>query len=548
MVNTHYPCYEIPDVRTLKELVDDGCCRFADRVIFENAGKDKTITFRTFREEIAALGTFLLSKGMTDAHIALLGENSVEWIRAYFAITNSGNTVVPLDRVLPKEELAEMLCRSDSTALFYSDAYAETVQWLRAQAGLSVKNYYALSDLSLLEQGRDMLKSGDTAFDDVKVDPDRLASVVFTSGTSGKSKGVMLTHGNLTIDIADGCRYMKLQDTVIFLPLNHVFAIHGSVYTLFLYGLKGYVAPNLKHMMADLQAHSPGCVCMVPMMLEMIVKGIHAKARMSGTEDQLLAALQKSRELMAQGVDKRREIFKDVLAGLGGKLEIIISGGAPLDPAVQQELYDMGILVIVGYGITECGPTVTVNRNEYFRIGSVGIVFLCNEMKLKDPDADGIGEICVRGTNVMRGYYGDEKATEQAFEDGWFMTGDLGRMDEDGFLYLTGRKKNLIVLSNGKNVSPEELEERLRKIPGVAEVAVYDDNGKITGEFYLDREHDPDADAHLEQGVQAFNDAVPAFKRLAAVKKRETPFEKTTTMKIKRYRLNIGTVKAEGQK
>ena len=238
---------------------------------------------------------------------------------------------------------------------------------------------------------------------------------------------------------------------------------------------------------------------------------------------------------MKFGIDVRRKLFKEVHANLGGELEMIICGGAYLDPKYENGLYDLGIHVVNGYGITECSPVVTCNRLDDFRFGSAGKALDCNEIKIHEPDEEGIGEVYIRGTNVMMGYYDEPEATAEAFDDGWFKSGDYGYIDNDGFLYLRGRKKNLIILSNGKNVSPEEIEEKLHSsIDYIHEVLVYEENGAISAEFYLNTLAQPDANEKIKQDVREFNKTMPAFKQVSKVKTRDTEFPKTTTLKIKR--------------
>ena len=243
---------------------------------------------------------------------------------------------------------------------------------------------------------------------------------------------------------------------------------------------------------------------------------------------------------MKFGIDKRRSLFREVHENFGGRLALIFCGGAALDPETEKGLYDLGIQVLGGYGITECSPIVSANRNHYYKFGSVGLPLPCNRIKIDDPDENGIGEIMVAGSNVMLGYYKDPEATKESFDGEWFRTGDFGWIDKDGFLYITGRKKNLIILANGENVMPEELEMKLGRLEYVADVVCYEEKGSITAEFYLDEEHFPDARSRLEEDIGIFNRTMPMHKNISGVKIRDIPFEKTTTMKIKRYLLKQG--------
>ena len=540
MKNRPYPYYDIPDVDTLRGLIRYGEERGGQHTIFYTGRQnDEPMSFIEAARKIRALGTFLLERGFSGKNIALLGENATEWCLAYFGITNSGNVAVPLDKELPQEDLVDLVRRCDCAALFYSDKMLRTVEYFRSLGdALPPVVYFPLSALEdYIGKGERAQEEGSTAFDQVQVGPDTLACIVYTSGTSGKSKGVMLTHGNLASDVVATCKCVTARNTQIFLPMNHTFSWASAMFAAFLYSVDAHISANMKRVVKDLNRNRPQNISAVPLMVEMLHKGIWQNARNQGKEGALKRALFASRALMKLGIDVRKQMFRIVHNSLGGNLEMIICGGAALDEKLQRELYDMGINVINGYGITECSPVVAVNRNEHFKFGSVGRPLPCNRVMIHDPDENGIGEIYVAGSNVMKGYYKDPEATAEAFDGEWFKTGDYGRMDEDGFLFITGRKKNLIILANGKNISPEELEEKLNRIEYVKEVAVYEEDRDITAEFYLDEEAYPDAKERLDADVKEFNRKMPSSKNIHRVKLRMTPFEKTTTMKIKRYLL-----------
>ena len=541
MRNKPYPYYDIPEVDTLRGLIRYGEENGGKHTIFYTGRQnDEPVSFIEAGGRIRAIGSFLLERGYTGRSIALLGENSTEWCLAYFGITNSGNVAVPLDKELPQEELAELVRHCDCAAIFYSEKFKKTVDYFDSLGGATAEiAHFPLSALDgYIAEGERLLTQGSTAFDDVCVTPDTLACIVYTSGTSGKSKGVMLTHGNLASDVVATCKCVTARNTQIFLPMNHTFSWASAMFAAFLYSVDAHISPNMKRVVKDLNRNKPQNISAVPLMVEMLHKGIWQNARNQGREGDLKRALFLSRALMKLGIDLRKQLFKLVHQSLGGNLEMIICGGAALDEKLQRELFDMGINVINGYGITECSPVVAVNRNHDFRFGSVGKPLPCNRVMIHDPDEKGIGEIYVAGSNVMKGYYKDPEATAEAFDGEWFKTGDYGRMDEEGFLYITGRKKNLIILANGKNVSPEELEQKLGRIEYVKEVAVYEEDKDITAEFYLDEERFPDAKERLDEDVKRFNGKMPASKNIHRVKLRSIPFEKTTTMKIKRYLLS----------
>ena len=542
MKNKPYPYYDIPDIQTLRELIHFGETNGGSNTIFYTGRQnDEPVSFIEAASRIRAIGTYLLEKGYSGCRIALLGENATEWCLAYFGVTNSGNVAVPLDKELPLEDLAELVRHCDCSAIFYSEKYRNAITYFESLENMPTMNFFPLAKLDeMIAEGRKMLDEGSTVFDDTAITADTLACIVYTSGTSGKSKGVMLSHGNLATDVAATCKCVEARNTQIFLPMNHTFSWASAMFAAFLYSVDAHISSNLKRVVKDLNRNHPQSISAVPMMVEMLRNGIWNNARKEGKEKALERTLKVSHALMAAGIDMRKKLFRQIHDSFGGNLEMIICGGAALDEKLQREMYDMGINVINGYGITECSPVVAVNRNHDFRFGSVGKPLPCNRVMIHDPDENGIGEVYVSGTNVMKGYYKDPEATAEAFDGEWFKTGDFGRIDKDGFLYITGRKKNLIILANGKNISPEELEQKLSRIEYVKEVAVYEEDKDITAEFYLDEDTFPDAKERIDADVKAFNTKMPASKNIHRVKIRPIPFEKTTTMKIKRYLLNAG--------
>ena len=541
MRNRPYPYYDIAEVATLRDLIAYGETHGAENTIFYTGRQnDEPMSFIEAAEEIRSVGTYLQELGFQGSHIALLGENSTEWCLSYFAIANSGNVVVPLDKELSAEDLAELIEHCGCEAIFYSEKYREQIAWFQDRGGdFPEMRYFSLAQFpEYLEQGRKLLEAGSTLFDRAPVEPDTLACIVYTSGTSGKSKGVMLTHGNLASDVVATCKCVTARNTQIFLPMNHTFSWASAMFAAFLYSVDAHISGSMKRIVKDLNRNKPQNISAVPLMVEMLYNGIWNNARKQGREQRLKNMVTLSHMLMTLGIDARKRLFRKIHESFGGRLETIICGGAALDDKLQRGLFDLGINVINGYGITECSPVVAVNRNHDFRFGSVGKPLPCNRVMIHGPDENGIGEIYVSGSNVMKGYYKDPEATAEAFDCEWFKTGDYGRMDKDGFLYITGRKKNLIILANGKNVSPEELEQKLGRIEYVKEVAVYEENRDITAEFFLDEENYRDARERLAEDVKAFNSKMPSSKNVKKIKVRDIPFEKTTTMKIKRYLLN----------
>ena len=545
MNNKPYPLYEIPDVCTLRELVDNGREKGEFVTAFyRGRHNDEPITFGDCSRIVERLGTYLLSLGLHSDHIAIIGENSTEWVLSFLAVTNSGNTAVPIDRGLPNEDLAELVLHSDCRAILYSEKCRRTMEFLQDLGKPYIDiMYMPLSEFdAYVADGARLLDEGNTQFEDVgeTIGRDTLASIVYTSGTSGRMKGVMLSHGNLTSDTVGACRNAEAENAQLLLPLHHTFAWSSQMLAAFIYIKDLHISGNLKHILRDFQRNCPQNVAAVPMMVDMLYKGVWDTAKRSGSDRRLKRGIRLSRFLMKFGIDRRRSLFREVHENFGGRLALIICGGAALDPETEKGLYDLGIQVLNGYGITECSPIVSVNRNHHYKFGSVGLPLPCNRIKIDDPDENGIGEIMVAGSNVMLGYYKDPEATEAAFDGEWFRTGDYGRIDKDGFLFITGRKKNLIILANGENVMPEELEMKLGRLEYVVDVVCYEENGSITAEFYLDEEHFSDARSRLEEDIGIFNRTMPMQKNISGVKIRDIPFEKTTTMKIKRYLLKQG--------
>ena len=527
---------DIPDLRTLREIIEYGTKKGQDKKQFmytDSEGEVRTTTFNQTWNGIKELGSYLLSIGIYEKKIAILSENSFEWIVAYYSTLTTKNISVPLDSKLDTESIAEQLIGCECDAIFYSDKYEKTVNELKAFDGMRIEHFLKISDLSKMkEEGRKFYDGGRHDFDGIKISPDDLACIVYTSGTTAKSKGVMLSHGNVSSDVVASCRVMTGGHAIGFLPLNHTYSWVGALFSGYILAEWGYICPSLKTIQDDIKTYKPQNFSAVPLVVETIYDRIWRTAKKMNSEKILLKGIRISRFLMKLGIDKRRKIFAKVHNNLGGNLELIVCGGAALDPKHEQFMHDIGITVINGYGITECSPAVTCNRINNLKFGSVGLPLPCNEIKINNPDDEGVGEIYVRGSNVMVGYYNDEEATKAAFDGDWFKTGDYGRIDEDGFLYFVGRKKNLIVLSNGKNVSPEELEDKLSRIDYVKEVLVYEENGLITAEFFLNEEEYPEAREKLKGDVDAFNASVPLFKRIKKAKIRDTEFPKTTTLKI----------------
>lgn len=527
-----------PDMDTLKEIILYGAKIGGNKrhLVFNNfAGDVQEKCFNETFHDAVGIGQYLYDYGMAGKKVAILSENSYYWAICYYACGMSRLTCVPLDAKLTDADLTELMERSACSAIIYTQDYASAIKMMQASDKVVITEYIKMEDFDeIVKKGHDSLDAGNKSFLEEEVKPDDLAFIVYTSGTTGKSKGVMLSHKNVCSNAIATCRAMTASHTIAFLPFNHTFSWASALIACQLLAEWGYICRGLKDIQKDIATWHPQHFSAVPLAVETIYKRIWFTAKKQGKEEILKKGLKISNFLMKFGIDVRKKLFKEVIENLGGELEMIICGGAYLDTKYEKGLYDLGIHVVNGYGITECSPVVTVNRLDDFRFGSAGKALDCNEIKINDPDEEGIGEVYIRGTNVMMGYYDEPEATADAFDDGWFKSGDYGYIDKDGFLFLRGRKKNLIVLSNGKNVSPEEIEEKLMKIDYIKEVLVYEENGAITAEFFLDTVEKPDAKEQIKKDVREFNKQMPAFKQVSKVKTRDTEFPKTTTLKIKR--------------
>ena len=546
-MNKNYPLYDVPKVNSIRELIEFQARNNPESTVFSfRRGKDiVSISYLELRKQTEWLGTELLNRGYAGKKVALLGENSYDWLLCFFSIMGAGMIAVPLDKELSAAELSVLIKDSGCTALIYSNLYCDIAELLQSEFlndfGM---DYFNMNEMeSLIEAGKIAVDSGNDSYISTIPDVNQTSVIVYTSGTTGVSKGVMLSQHNFARNTYGACSNLEFTgDTLLLLPLHHTFGLVAGVFVNMLYGKKIFINSSLRYLAEDLQEAKPTTLFLVPLFVETFYKNLWKGIEEKGMTDAVKGLIQKSNELLASGVDKRQELFASVLSYFGGKLEMIISGGAPLNSKYIQGFRDFGINLLNGYGITECSPVVAVNRNEYYRDGSVGQVLNECEVDIRNCDENGEGEVWVKGSIVMKGYYKREEETKEVLKNGWFNTGDLGHLDEDDFLYITGRKKNLIILGNGENVSPEELEERLCDIPIVMECVVNEKDGKIHASIYPDYELAGNEGLSSEEKIKEFleseidkcNKQIPSYKQIKSISIRATEFEKTTTKKIKR--------------
>lgn len=525
-----YELYKHTPVYTLKELLSFCAEKHGVKPAFQYQSRktDVEINFLGFKEDVEALGTYLFEQGYREAHIAVFGENSYEWILTHFAVTCGKNVIVPIDKGLEAEDIAYLLNDSECKALFFSDTYADIAEELK-KTDLEIA-FFKVKDIpNMVASGKELIAGGSREYIDLSVDKDDLASIVYTSGTTGKPKGVMLTQNNFCSCMYGACCNVLLTGlSLLILPLHHTFGLVASVFAVMFYGYPVYINKSLKRFSDDFQKCKPQHLFAVPLIVETLYKNIWVAAQKQGKEKALKLLIKVSDALLKCKIDLRRKLFRSVLSAFGGNLDLIVSGGAPIEEKYIKGFRSFGITVLNGYGITECGPIVAVNRNKCPIPGSVGLPLCCNEVKIADN-----GEILVKGDNVMLDYYHNNAENEKAFVDGWFRTGDIGFLDKYGALHITGRIKNLIILGNGENIPAESVEEEIYTIQYVKECIAYGKDNVIVVEVYLD-EDVPDAKDRIDADIQAVNQRLPQNRNIGEVVIRDTEFPKTTTKKIKR--------------
>lgn len=565
MRKSNYPLYETTVFEDFRIMTENVAKKYPNRVAisYKKNPRDKEtvdVTYAEARDYIRDMGTELIHMGLRDKHVALIGESSFEWVCSYFSLMSIGAVTVPIDKDLPVDEMAGIINFADCEAVFYSPVIEDKIKQIQDKASM-VKTYICLRSAGLegafslpdiVQRGNERFKSGDNSYYDYKIDPERLATIVFTSGTTGKGKGVMLSQKNIVSDMTQGMyNFAITPKTMNVLPPHHTYGSTVNFVGHFAQGSTIYISSGLRYIMDEMREQQPTHLVLVPLFVETMHKKIWQTAEKAGKAETLRTMIKFSNFLRKFGIDLRRKLFKSILDVFGGKLELIICGGASLNQDIIDTFDAIGITVLNGYGITECAPLVSCNRNEYQKKGSVGIPIVGEQIKIKDPDENGEGEICVKGPNVMLGYYKDPEATKAAFdEEGYFKTGDYGKLDDEGWLYITGRIKNMIILSNGKNVYPEEIENEISRIYGVAEVVVYAGESKankskevIVAEIFPDFEALKlkginDAQAYFNEEIRKINSRMVSYKAVKMVKIRNEEFPKNTSRKILRFKID----------
>ena len=560
-----YPLYETTVFRDFRVMVEQSAENFPDKpaISYKQNPRDKetmSVTYAESRDNIRNLGTEEIALGLRDKKVAIVGGASVGWVYSYFSLMATGAVTVPLDKEMPAPDLAATIERASCYAIFYGAEIAGKLDYLKANTKAELYvcingDPIAEGDLalaSLIEEGGKKFAEGDNSYYDYEIDPDRLATIVFTSGTTGKGKGVMLSQTNIVSDMTQGMYLFDItRKTLNVLPPHHTFGSTVNYVGHYAQGCEIYITSGIKYLLNELKEQQPTHLVLVPLFVETLYRRIWATAEKNGIDKKLKTGMKLSNALRKVGIDKRRSIFAQVHETFGGKLQMIICGGAALNQDIIDFFDAIGITVLNGYGITECAPLVSCNRNEWQKNGSVGLPIIGEEVKIFEPDDKGEGEICVKGPNVMMGYYEEPEATAAVIDnEGFFHTGDYGKLDEEGWLYITGRKKNLIIFSNGKNVYPEEIETEISRIRGVLEVVVYAGESKknpdkevIVAEIFPDYEQLKndgivDVKEYFDEHVKIANTRMAPYKKVGLVKIRKEEFVKNTSRKITRFNID----------
>ena len=571
-MNKNYPIYTTTFIDDMRSLVEEAAQNFPDSIAisYKNHHSDKEVqkvTFTQWRDDVRNIGTALVAEGLREEKIAIIGENSYGWCCSFFGVMAVGSVTVPVDKELPIEDIDGIITTTGCKAVIFGKAAETKIKEILQKGGLKpVEILVSIAPENTLQadgkvsktlaqlqnRGEELYKNGDNSYYDYKIDVTKLASIVFTSGTTGKGKGVMLSQANICLDMTLGMYNFDItRKTLHVLPPHHTFGSTVNYVGHLSQGCEVYISSGLKHVSDEIKEQQPTHLILVPAFLEAMNRKIWTTARKTGKEGLLKMMMKVSDGLRKVGIDLRKKLFSSVLSAFGGRLELIICGGAKLDEEIIRTFDSLGITILNGYGITECAPLISANRNKYRKPGSVGTPILACRVKIDNPDENGEGEICVKGPNVMLGYYNNPEATAEVFDkDGFFHTGDYGKLDDEGWIYITGRKKNLIILSNGKNVYPEEIEADLQKVEGVCEVVVYAGESRVQKDkIIIVAEIYPDADqlkdkgitdlqTYFENQVKLLNASMPSYKAVKRVKLRDTEFQKNTSRKIIRFSID----------
>ncbi len=551
--------FEYPDFNNVKEIVYDSVNKYPDNTAFilknkvNNEVTYTNKTFKNFLEDVNNLGAGLYNLGLQNKRVAVISKNRYEWAVSFTSILLGNMVAVPLDKGLTEIEIENSIKRTNPEAIIFDNGMEEVISKIKDKKDIKIKEYICMEENEkynsikrISEIGRELRLAGNKEFENAEIDSEKTSELCFTSGTSNTSKIVELSHRNIAFDISAMHATEDFRETDVnlaFLPFHHTFGSTGFLYILS-YGAATAFPDGLRYISQNLKEYGVSVFIGVPLLIESMYKKIVKEIKKQGKSKTIAVA----RKLTNLVPNQKRKIFKPIIDQLGGKLRLIISGAAGLDKDVWKAFNEMGIRIIQGYGLTEAAPVVAAENMKYGKKGSIGFPLKGVEVKLFDKNKLGIGELAVKGPNVMKGYYQDEQANKETFRDGWLLTGDLAYIDKEGFIFISGRKKNVIVLKNGKNIYPEELEKLVNKIPLVKESMVFgmpkEGDVVLSVKLQYDEEYIksnyPEADEKeinkvLWDKIKELNKTLPTYKYIKNMIITKEDFIKTTTAKIKRY-------------
>ena len=557
-----------PELNNFRELMDFCYENYKDNIAYkykkDPEKKPAEYINKTYADtinDVKAISTAILNNNKKISRIALIGSNRYEWVISYFGVTTAGLVIAPMDKLLPEKEIKSLIKRSDVEAVIFEKKYADTFKELLADETNKLSTLICMDDIEdneiqklsdLIKTGNKLLKEGNKQYEDVKIDDNKMSIMLFTSGTTDLAKIVMLSQKNICSNIYAYQAHFKMlpTDTLLsFLPIHHTFESSITILYGFYSGACVAFCDGLRHIQENLKEYEVSIFVAVPLVLETMYKKINKGIADQGKTKLINTMVKVSNGLLKCHIDVRKKLFKAINDNFGGKLRIILYGAASLDKDTVIGFDNFGINSIQGYGLTETSPVLVAEGETKHRPGSCGYPLDNVVIKILNPDKQGIGEIVAKGPNIMLGYYNDEKKTEDAFEDGWFKTGDYGYIDKDGFLFITGRKKDIIVLRNGKNVYPQELEFLINKLPYVAESMVFSRESSKTdtvlaAKIVYDKEtiqkafgekEEKDYEKLIWKDIKEINKTLPTFKHIKQITITDEPMSKTTTQKVKRY-------------
>ena len=544
--------YKYIEITDLKDMLKKSGEKYGEKIAYKIRQENgyKEITHNEVRKMVDGLGTKLIDMGLKDKRIAVIGENRYEWEIAYLSIVCGTGTVVPLDKSLPENELESLIERSKAEAIICSQKYVEILKKTKLKYIISMDlendKDGIISQKRLISEGIQLVKSGDTSFTNAKIDNEKMSIMLFTSGTTSISKAVALSHKNICSNLMDISSILDVNSSDVFLsflPLHHVFECTvGFLFSLYV-GAETVFCDGIRHIPENLAEYKVSVMASVPAIYERLFKIIKKHLEKQGKVEQILKDEEKYKD---SSMEKKKEVFKEIHDLLGGNIKLFISGAASLEPSIEEKFRRLGFNMVQGYGLTETSPVVAMGNKKYHKTGSIGKCVPSDEVKLLDVNKDGIGELAVKGPNVMLEYYENKEATEKVLKNGWFQTGDLARIDEEGYIFICGRKKSVIVLKNGKNIFPEEMETLINKEDGVEESFIFgkpiskDPNDiKIFVKIVYNKESfegktETEIKEYFNEKIKSINKTMPHYKAIRGIIISDKPLIKTTTNKIKR--------------